>query len=1528
MIFGATRRRIRSHLCAVLGWTGVVGLLLLSSARAQTSGLDAPSPIGGYLDGRMPTTSPGQPTGWEVENAFPDLTFVDPLWLAEIPGTSQFLVVGKNGRLWRFEDDPGVTQGEVVEVLDWRDFTETSGDQGFYSAVFHPDFGQAGAEGENRVFVCYNHRPVLGDDRDNDTYWRVSRFEWDFSSGTLDPDSEFILMNQYDPQSWHNGGAMFFGDDGFLYITCGDGGGSGDQYGNSQRLDQGLFSGVFRIDVDNDPAKSHPIRRQPTEDPEWGKPSGPEWPDSFSQGYGIPDSNPWLDPEGGVLEEFYAIGLRSPHTAHLDRVTGEIWIGDVGQGSREEMTRVVKGSNAQWSYREGNIDGPAAPPAEPVGVEVPPVHDYPRSVGSCIIGGMRYRGEKWEDELGGKVLFGDHVRGRIWTLEPDAPGGPIVTEIYSGFDTGSKAGLGNFCTDSEGEIYLMNLAGTDQGGGTIMRLRTQGVSTEPPQLLSELGVFNDLETLEPAPGVIPYEVANPLWSDDAAKRRWVILPNDGSFDTAGERIDFDATGNWEFPPGTVFVKHFEIADDALDPDSVKRLETRFIICTEGGGKYGVTYKWNDAETDAELLTTGLSEEFAVTTEGGGSETRMWDYPSRADCLICHSETSGQALGFRTSQLNRPAFYPSTGRTANQLATLNALGAFDVTLGPGELANLIESRALDDDTAPLEHRVRSYLDSNCAHCHQPGAQVDGFDARLSTPLNGQGLVGAEIQGFFDLGPDGRYIKAGDPLLSAVHVRAAAVNDGAAMPPLAKNRVDDEAVTALEDYILGLDPAEFERTPAPEARYLRLTALSEVADQPFTAVSEFTVLDGGGSPIPVSDLSVFSVSSEEVGNEFAPASQAIDGLADTYWHTEWGEFEPPHPHTLVIDLGSLREVGGYVYLPRQGSRNGRIEDYEIHLSADGSDWVPFDSGTWQDGVEAKRFEGGVGVRAARCQIAGPSGTVGGAFEATVVFDMDVTGFESSDLEVAGGSVIDLRGSGYYYVATILPDSPEVSVSVPADAVDPAGEGSLASAGEVRVDFVDTVVPEPVFVDPPSMVTGPFQLTLGFGEEVTGLEADDIEVVGGGLDAIIPDGLFYQLAVTPSGQGAVAVRVRDGAVADTAGNVMGEGTEWNLVFSNAVLSLEAESGVISDGFEVVSDAAASGGAYLWTPEGSRNGWDFDAGLKTSFTFVVPRTGEYYVRGRIRSDDFSSDSFYVGFDGDPAPDPWHTNQDGNVGDGLFHPDTANAGRDPLNEPSVYDLAAGERTLELYARDDGTRIDTIRLVSLRPLVTLAGPAVVHGGAFDVAVEFSEPVTGFESSDVLVSGATSAGLSGSGTLYTLALEPTSGNVTVSVPADVASDDDGDPNFASDPLNVINRTLYQEWAVAAGIDDGPAARMEDGDGDGIVNLLEWAFGMDPTRPDLMHDDPGRTPPAGLPRMAMSEADGETRLELTYLRRRGVEGLTYVPEFGDGPGAFEATSAAPEVEPVDDDWERVRVRDETGSPAAGRRFGRVRVIWEAP
>ena len=297
---------------------------------------------------------------------------------------------------------------------------------------------------------------------------RLTRLEWSLATNSIDPASEFVLIQQYDRHDWHNGGGMFFGPDGFLYLSVGDEGGVHDNYASTQKLNDGLFSGVLRLDVDQDPTRSHPIRRQPLE-PD-SPPAG--WPGTFTQGYFIPDDNPWLDPGGAILEEFWAIGLRSPHRMTYDPVLDEVWIGDVGQSSREEISIASRGANLQWPYREGDISGIREKPSPLIGFDRPPVYDYPRSTGVCVIGGFVYRGARWANQLGGRYLFADHTVRNVWALMRQPGGDPQVDFLVNvpAFGTGGKNGISSFATDSAGEVYILKLFGTDLDGGKIYRL--------------------------------------------------------------------------------------------------------------------------------------------------------------------------------------------------------------------------------------------------------------------------------------------------------------------------------------------------------------------------------------------------------------------------------------------------------------------------------------------------------------------------------------------------------------------------------------------------------------------------------------------------------------------------------------------------------------------------------------------------------------------------------------------------------------------------------------------------------------------------------------------------------------------------------------------------------------------------------------------------------------------------------------------------------------------------------------------------
>jgi uncharacterized repeat protein (TIGR03806 family) len=664
--------------------------------------------------------------------------------------------------------------------------------------AFHPEFGLAGSPNRGYVYVSYSYSPSpihdAGAPSNTPSYNRLSRFTVPDGSLAADRDTEYVLINQYDRHLWHNGGGMCFDADGFLYVTNGDEGDYGNPYNQGQRVNGGLFGGVLRIDVDRDATRSHPIRRQPAS----GATPPAGWPASYTQGYYIPNDNPWLDTGGSVLEEYFAIGLRSPHRITFDASTNRLWLGDVGQSTREEVNIIVKGGNYQWGFVEGTIAGPSTKPATIVGTERPPLFEYEHSNGyTAVIGGYVYRGTEHAAHLTGRYLFGDNGTSRIRAMTYDGSSPPSVVELCTLPNGGSETtGMSTFGLDHQNEP-LMCCVGI---GVKIYKLAKSGTTNDPPALLSQTGAFTDLATLTPSAALVPYTVNSPLWSDGAVKSRWMSVPNDGAPFEAGETIDFSSTGAWTFPVGTVFVKHFELPTNDTNPSVRKRLETRFLVHASNGAYYGLTYKWRADNSDADLLPGSQNEAVTITT-ATGTRSQTWSYPSRQDCMVCHNTSAGSVLGLRTCQMNGDYAYSEA--TDNQLRTLHHMGMFSSALEESAIATLPRSVSIHDTTASLELRVRSYLDSNCAHCHRPNGVRANFDARLETPLPLQGLIRGDVAD--TLGISGaRLIMPSDTARSMIRHRDNLVGTNQ-MPPLARNVVDTDYISVLNQWINSLPPS---------------------------------------------------------------------------------------------------------------------------------------------------------------------------------------------------------------------------------------------------------------------------------------------------------------------------------------------------------------------------------------------------------------------------------------------------------------------------------------------------------------------------------------------------------------------------------------------------------------------------------------------------------------------------------------------------------------------------------------------------
>jgi uncharacterized repeat protein (TIGR03806 family) len=838
----STRKTKRSF------FTKLVALILggsFLSALVPTffhhQGIDSPHPIGAFMNGNLPSTTPGGVTSWDVVEAFPNLTFANPITMAPEPNSNRLHVGQRDGKVYFFNNDS--TTSAKTTFLDISDRVAVVNDGGLISMAFHPRFGLD----SNYVYFYYCARvPNASYPTTSQGYgypgnffniWgRLSRFAVDPVTHIADPNSELIMINKRLYNGSHRGGAITFDKDGFLFVALGD----EFRYETAQTIDTLLEGGVLRIDVDRDPTRSHaPIRTLPIGNA-----------DEYSGiGYYIPNDNPWLDPTGNKFEEYYSIGHRQPHRMTYDSINDQLWIGEVGGNKREEINVVAKGGNFGHPFREGFLVNGKTPPDPILGTITDPVIDFPHSETAVIIGGYVYRGSDLP-YFQGKYICGGYAQDKLWAIDYDPVAG-ATKELICNF---YPERLCSFGIDHSGELYMIQ-QGANAG---IYKIAPLGAAPTAPALLSQVGAFKNLSTMEPQDGVLPYELIEPFWSDNAEKFRWMMIPNDGTHDTPAEQITYSEEGDWDFPIGAVLIKHFEMVLDESNPSNRKKLETRFMVHGSDGKYYGLTYKWRADQSDADLLFGADTDTFTVATTIGGMREETWEFPARDACLSCHNQAAKSVLGPITRQLNNKIFYPSTGRTAHQLITLEHLGIFSPSIdtSAAHLSSILTAKNKYDTLASLDERARTYLDANCSSCHRAGTGNRAFfDSRMQIPLEAQGYLYGDVNdeiGIFG----GKVIIPGDIDRSILFQRLNDVHSGIAMPPLAKNKIDSAGVDLIKEWILNLDP----QTPAEGSGLLgTYYDDKDFTDQKFTRVdNEIDFYWGGGSPDPAMDDNSWSVS----------------------------------------------------------------------------------------------------------------------------------------------------------------------------------------------------------------------------------------------------------------------------------------------------------------------------------------------------------------------------------------------------------------------------------------------------------------------------------------------------------------------------------------------------------------------------------------------------------------------------------------------------------------------------------------------
>ena len=325
-------------------------------------------------------------------------------------GSGRLFIVEKGGTILTLG-------GDGAQPQPFLDITgrvgSSSSEQGLLGLAFDPDFAATG-----RFFVYYT-------DRNGDTV--IARFQASDDRATGEPDSEVALLTQDQPAGNHNGGMLAFGPDGYLYAGLGDGGGAGDRYGNGQNLES-ILGTLIRIDVSGDEAI-------------------------------VPADNPFVGQEG-ARPEIWAYGLRNPWRFSFDRVTGDLWIADVGQNQWEEINFQpagdAGGENYGWPITEGTHCY-GSDTCDTAGLTMP-VAEYEHGPGCSVSGGYVYRGAQ-QPAMQGIYFYGDYCSGQIWGLAAGADGQWQDAQLLD-----SDAQISAFGETESGELLVVDY------GGTIYRL--------------------------------------------------------------------------------------------------------------------------------------------------------------------------------------------------------------------------------------------------------------------------------------------------------------------------------------------------------------------------------------------------------------------------------------------------------------------------------------------------------------------------------------------------------------------------------------------------------------------------------------------------------------------------------------------------------------------------------------------------------------------------------------------------------------------------------------------------------------------------------------------------------------------------------------------------------------------------------------------------------------------------------------------------------------------------------------------------
>ncbi|MFI5309140.1 MAG: PQQ-dependent sugar dehydrogenase [Polyangiales bacterium] len=648
-----------------------------------------------------------------------------PIQLVPSPSDpSAYYLVLQTGQILELASNPTTHSARtVLDVHDTLDFSRS--ENGLVSLAFHPHFEQ-----HRFAYVVRSvPSPVKG------RYLsRLARFTVR-EDGLFDRNSELVLLELEQRSASHSGDHVAFGLDGYLYHSHGD-----DQGVQNAQDPYAKYGAILRIDVDHDD-KARGLH------------------------YAVPKDNPFA--RGGGAPEVYAYGLRNPWRFTVDPEDGRIFVGDVGQDSREEIDLLRKGGNYGWPIREGKTCF-EADLCEYDFDE--PIVDYTHSEGTAVVVGYRYRGKRlpW---LRGRLLYADVGVGSVFSIPLDQKDPSARLELDGMFH------IVSFAQRPDGELYVVRYDFDGEEGGVyeLVAAQPDTAANAFPKRLSQTGCVDPDDPRKPAPGVVAFEPSAALWSDGAQKNRFFAIP-----DTA--RLSLLPQGDIAFPIGSVLLKSFEYDG--------RYHETRLLI-HHADGWGGYSYLWQDDQSDAVLLDTGQT----VTLPNG----QRWLYPSRSQCFRCHTDAAGVVLGPEVGQLDHDSLFDE--QSIEQLE-----GLFEHDYFRPDLERVEElredARPLPDPfgDGPLADRARAYLHVNCSICHRPGGNGRGaLDLRFSRSFEATQLCDQPPeQRLPSAGNAQRLLRPGHPDDSVLWLRMNAT-DRYRMPPLASNRVDQAGAALVRAWI---------------------------------------------------------------------------------------------------------------------------------------------------------------------------------------------------------------------------------------------------------------------------------------------------------------------------------------------------------------------------------------------------------------------------------------------------------------------------------------------------------------------------------------------------------------------------------------------------------------------------------------------------------------------------------------------------------------------------------------------------------